>query len=52
MTTIERNKADVLAERIAAEALRKSPMKAKRGKAAAANSRAMKGFSAGEKDLY
>ena len=51
VTQIERNKADELAEREAAEALRRSPTKkAKAG--AAASGGAMKGFSAGEKDLY
>ena len=51
VTQIERTKADALAEREAAEALRKSPTKAKKG-AAAPGGGAMKGFSAGEKDLY
>ena len=52
VTQIERTKADVLAEREAADALRKSPSKPKKAQAAASSGGAMKGFSAGEKDLY
>ena len=51
MTQIERTKADAWAEREAAFAANKSPSKPKKAQASA-SSGAMKGFSAGEKDLY
>ena len=54
VTTIERNKADALAEQTAAEAMRKSPSKLiqKKKVLATAGDNIMKGFSAGERDLY
>ena len=52
VTQIERTKADAWAEREAADAQRRSPTKPKKGAQAAAASGAMKGFSAGERDLY
>ena len=52
VTQIERTKADRMAEQQAQDAMRKSPVKAKKAAATAASKNALKGFSAGERDLY